>query len=144
MDEVINILEKEIVLKQKAHQKNWKCQKESQKYLLRTAKHKWVCNQVTTRENKFCFYLSDYLLLLTFIAQLYSAKRCPAKMYSPGAEKETHHLKFFGHHSQLKCAPTLCKNTPWLASDFTEYSIIFFSTTFWRLWRRKRLWNKNA
>lgn len=68
----------------KSSSKKLKNARRNQKYLLRAAKHKWVCNQVTTRENKFCFYLSDYLLLLTFMAQLYSAKRCPAKSFGPG------------------------------------------------------------
>ena len=115
----INILKKKKLYKKLI--KKIENARRNQKYLLRTAKHKWVCNQVTTRENKFCFYLSDYLLLLTFIAQLYSAKRGVQQKCLVSAEIQTewYFVNFFGHRVQLKCAPPFCKNT-WPASDFTK------------------------
>ena len=40
-------------------------------------------------------------------------------------------VKFFGHHVQLKCAPSLCKNTR-PASDFTKNTSLYSKSTFER------------
>ena len=50
------------------------------------------------------------------------------------AEKHTrwYYVKFFGHHVQLKCAPSLCKNTR-PASDFTKNTSLYSKSTFERV-----------